>query len=252
MGKLGKMGCSSKKNAICCEIKRAKSAKGFRLVVVHGAGPFGHKVVTDYGINDGVKDGRDVEGFVRTHNSMEDLNKVFMDIFREEGLLGFPVQPSACIIHDKKKIAEFYTTAIENLLAMSGDIIPILYGDMVIDRSLGASVISGDAIVPYLARKLNASRVFMGTDVDGIYTADPKLNPDAKLIENIGPGNFETVIERVDKAATVDVTEGMRGKLMKIRETLGGVSVLIFNMSEQDSIYKALSGQKVKGTEIRL
>jgi len=237
---------------IAREIKRAKSCKDFRLIVVHGAGPFGHKLVTDYGINNGLKGDKDVEGFVRTHNSMEDLNKVFMDVFREEDLLGFPIQPSACIVQNRKRIVEFDTTILEKLLERSNDIIPIMYGDMVIDEGLGASVVSGDAIVPYLAKKLKVDRVFMGTDVDGIFTADPKLNPDVRLIEKIGQGNFETVLERVGEAATIDVTRGMKGKIIKIRETLSGINVLIFNITREGNVYKVLTGEKVVGTEIKL
>jgi len=237
---------------IAREIKKAKEGKDFRLVVVHGAGSFGHKLVADYGIKDGVRTEREVEGFVRTQNSMKDLNKVFMDIFREEGLLGFPVQTSACIIQDNKRIDSFDTAVIERLLEMSKDIIPILYGDMVIDKSLGASVVSGDAIVPYLAKKLGASRVLMGTDVDGIFTAEPKLNPDAKLITSIGPGNFESVMGSVGGATAVDVTQGMRGKLMEIREKMSGVDVLVFNITKQGNTFRALSGEKIKGTEIKI
>ncbi|RLI98034.1 MAG: hypothetical protein DRO99_01740 [Candidatus Aenigmatarchaeota archaeon] len=237
---------------IAKEIKNAKKKAGFRLIVVHGAGPFGHKLVKDYGINDGVRGVRDIEGFVRTHNSMEDLNKVFMDVFREVGLLGFPIQPSACIVQDNRRITSFDTGIIDRLLEMSNDIIPILYGDMVIDESLGASVVSGDAIVPYLARKLKVDKVLMGTDVDGIFSADPKTNPDAKLIETIGPGNLSTVLEKVSEAVTVDVTQGMKGKIMKIAESLQGIEVLIFNIKKKGNTENALRDLKVKGTRIML
>ncbi len=233
---------------IAREIKGAK--KGNRLVVVHGAGPFGHKMVADYGINSGVSGSKGIEGFVRTHNSMEDLNKTVMDAFRDEGLLGFPVQPSACITQEDRRIVSFDDSIIKGLLELSPEIIPIMYGDMVLDSKLGASVVSGDAIVPYLAKSLEADRVFMGTDVDGIFDADPKLNPDAKLIERIGPGNYETVMKTIGEATTVDVTQGMKGKLMKMFEQLHGISVLIYNIGGKDNTFKALSGQRIKCTEI--
>jgi len=237
---------------IAREIKKAKQEKEFRLVVVHGAGPFGHKLVTDYGINDGIKSARDIEGFVRTQNSMKDLNKIFMDIFREEGLLGFPVQSSACIIQNGKKIARFDTSIIERLLETGPDIVPVMHGDMVVDESLGASVVSGDAIVSHLASKLKANRVLMGTDVDGIFGADPKVNPDAMLIKRIDHRNLESVMKSLGEAVTVDVTQGMKGKVMSILESLSGFDVLIFNITREDDTYKALTGQNVIGTEISL
>jgi isopentenyl phosphate kinase len=236
---------------IAKEIKKAKSENGFRLIVVHGAGPFGHKMVKDYGIKDGIKSGRDIEGFVRTHNSMEDLNKIIMDIFREVGLLGFPIQPSACIIQENKKIARFDTEIIEDLLK-TGSIIPVLYGDIVVDRKLIGSVVSGDAIVPYLAKKLKASRVFMGTDVDGIFTADPKVDRSAELITRIDKTNFSGIMKSVGEAKTVDVTRGMKGKLTEMKEKLGGIDAIIFNITKEGNVYRALSGQKMRCTEIRL
>ena len=57
---------------IAKEIKRARKKKDFRLILVHGAGPFGHKFVTDYGINKGIKTERQVQGFVLTHQSVAD------------------------------------------------------------------------------------------------------------------------------------------------------------------------------------
>jgi isopentenyl phosphate kinase len=97
-----------------------------------------------------------------------------------------------------------------------------------------------------------SGRVLMGTDVDGIFTAEPKLNPDARLIESIGQGNFDRVLESVGEATTVDVTQGMKGKLLKIREGLSGVRVLVYNITKEGNTFKALSGRKVRGTEIKL
>jgi isopentenyl phosphate kinase len=236
---------------IAREIKKAREKKGFRLVLIHGAGPFGHKLVTDYGIKDGLDVSRGIEGFVRTHNSMEDLNKTVMDIFREEGLLGFPVQPSACIVQENKKIVEFNTRAIEHLLDMDKDIIPIMYGDMVADRKLKGSVVSGDAITACLARKLKASSVLMGTDVDGIFSEDPKTNPKAELIGRIDSSNFADVLRKVGGAKTVDVTGGMKRKLEEIKENLSGIRTVIFNACRAGNTETALLGKDV-GTVIRI
>ena len=228
-------------------VKEIKSSKNDRLVFVHGAGPFGHKLVTDYGIKNGLYSEKDIEGFVRTHNSVEDLNKVIANTFREEGLLGFPVQPSACIVQDNKKIISFDISIIKSLLDM--DVIPIMYGDVVIDRSLKGSVVSGDAVLAYLAKHLNVDKILLGSDVDGIFTADPKRNPDAVLIERIDSSNFDEVIEKVEGAKTVDVTGGMKKKLLEMKENLNNKKIIIFNANKQGNVSKALLGEEV-GTTI--
>jgi len=237
---------------IAGELRRAKEERPERLVAVHGAGPFGHGPVTEYGIAGGVQSPRDVEGFVRTHNSMEDLNKLFMDVFREEGLLVFPVQPSACIVQSDRRVSQLFSEPIERLIALDDRIIPLLYGDMVPDSVLGASVVSGDAIVAELGRRLGARRVLLGTDVPGIFTSDPKLDPAARPVPRIDRDNLDEVLAHVTGATTVDVTRGMRGKLEEIARALAGLEVLVFDLTEEGSLYRALTGQAVRGTEIRL
>jgi len=51
---------------------------------------------------------------------------------------------------------------------------------------------------------------------------------------------------------TVDVTQGMKGKITKIAETLSGINVLVFNVNVEGNLYKALAGGKIRATEIRL
>jgi isopentenyl phosphate kinase len=232
------------------QIRRARQERALTLVVVHGAGPFGHSLVADYGINAGVRGPRQVEGFVRTHNSMEDLDKIVMDIFREEGLLGFPLQPSACVIQRDRRIDSFFTAPVEHLLALDPDIIPILYGDMVVDRSLGASVVSGDALVAHLAGHLGARRVLLGTDVAGVFTADPRRDPSARRIDRIDRENLAEVLASLGGSAGVDVTGGMRGKVQQLVEALAGVPALIFDLTGPDALYRALTGRELEGTEI--
>lgn len=232
------------------EIKSAREEREFNLIVVHGAGPFGHKLVSDYGINEGIKSAGDVRGFVRTHNSMEDLNKIFMDIFREVGLLGFPIQPSAFIIQKNKKIAKFDTEIIDNLLKME-NVIPIMYGDMVIDKKLKASVISGDAIIALLAKKFKAKKVLMGTDVLGIFTTDPKRSPNAQLIPKIDSKNFKNILPTIIEPQTIDVTEGMRGKLKRLKENLKGIDIIIFDLKRSENLYRLLLDKMINCTKIR-
>src|ERR1700690_1625123 len=42
--------------------------------------------------------------------------------------------------------------------------------------------VTSDSIAMFIASRLNVSRVLFVTDVDGIYTDDPKKHPEAKLI----------------------------------------------------------------------
>ena len=236
---------------IASEIGAARAARPMRLVLVHGAGPFGHTMVTNYGIAEGVGVPKGIEGFVRTHNSMQDLKYVLMCILRDKGLLGFPIQPSACIRQKRRELISFDTAIIAGLLDLDDGIVPILYGDMVLDESIGASVVSGDAIVAHLAPALRADRVLMGTDVEGVFEGDPKTDPAAASIPTISAENLDRVMESVRGATTVDVTGGMQKKLIEIRDKLGGIGVKIFDALAPGNVERALLGRQV-GTEISL
>ncbi len=238
----------SEVSRIAKEVASAINRKRIRLVLVHGAGPFGHRLVSDYGIKDGVRDSKGVEGFIRTHDSVQALDKKISDILLSEGLMVFPVQPSACIVQKGKRISEFNISAVMGLLDMG--IIPIMYGDMVLDHEQGGSVVSGDAIVSYLARELGASRVLMGTDVDGVYTSDPKSGK-ADRIENINSKNMDKVIKGAGGSRSLDVTGGMKGKLLEIRDGLEGVNITVFSALINGNMEKALMGEHV-GTSIEL
>ena len=123
-----------------------------------------------------------------------------------------------------------------------------MYGDMVIDSGMGASVLSGDAIVPYLAKELKADRVFLGTDVDGIFTEDPKKNGKAGLVRAINDRNLDEVLEGVGGSNATDVTGGMKGKLLALK----GVSAVVFNLAEGENLFRLLKGERGIGTEINL
>jgi 5-(aminomethyl)-3-furanmethanol phosphate kinase len=62
--------------------------------------------------------------------------------------------------------------------------------------------VTSDSIAVYLAGRLQADKVLLVTDVDGVYKSDPKTNSEAKLIENISTGDLLAMNERtsVDKA----------------------------------------------------
>lgn len=62
--------------------------------------------------------------------------------------------------------------------------------------------VTSDAIAEYIASRLQASKVILVTDVDGIYTDDPKTNPEARLIKQLSTGELLAMNKRtsVDKA----------------------------------------------------
>lgn len=228
---------------IAHEIKEAREKEKFQLVLVHGAGPFGHKLVTEYGVNNGLDSKEDFDAYEKVQESMKKLNNIVVEEFAKEGVELHSVVPHEEIKQDNKRITSFDTQILEQLL--SNNQVPILYGDMVPDSKLGGSVVSGDAIIAFLAKKFKANKVFLGTDVDGIYSADPKKDINAKRFDKINESNWLEVENALDEASTVDVTGGMKGKIEKMRKYFKGGKVVVFDANKPGSVLKALSGERL-------
>jgi isopentenyl phosphate kinase/predicted aconitase with swiveling domain len=254
--------------------KKEARKESLRLVLIHGAGPFGHDLVLKHGLKGGIG-GEPAEreekrgGFLRTHASVAELNRRVASILEDEGLPVFPLQPSAIAVQDGNELHRFDTSALEELLFGKADMIPLLYGDMVPDITLGASVISGDRLATYLARRLGAQKILLGCDVDGVLRkrSDPEeeqgkkqsaevgKSPPAEaphVIREITEANFDGVLEEISPAGERDVTGGMRGKLLEIRKGSGGIPALIFNLLTPGETRKAFLGEETSGTRVLL
>ncbi len=230
---------------IASEISGAMKERKVSLMVVHGAGPFGHVPAREYGLDTGLRDNRQVKGFSITHHSMERLNLLVIDALRKSGLNAIEFQPSSVGILKNEKLVHFPTRALEGILRIG--LIPVAYGDVLMDEEKGVGILSGDHLVPYLAKKLNASRVIIATDVAGIFDSDPKGNRNARLIPRINSENIGAL--SIGNSTTTDVTGGMQ---RKVRELLNlEIESEIISALEPGLVKKALLGERNIGTVIR-
>ena len=219
------------------------------LLIVHGGGSFGHPTAKKYNIKDGLRNETQKVGFAETHHVMTVLNGLFMDALVWHSVPAVSVTPSSCITTEMGRIKFFDETICKRLLTMG--FTPVLYGDTILDDKLGFTVLSGDQIVAHLARKLNALRVVLGVDIDGLYNADPKIEADAKVYPYLTLRELKDLKDRLGESTTTDVTGGMRGKITELILTVEqGIPAVIVNASKPNRLYKALVGEKVEGTII--
>lgn len=223
-----------------------------KLIVVHGAGSYGHPLAKKYEIGDEIRNKEDLErkmmGFSLTQQSVKELNGLVTEHLRREGTLSVSVQPSSFILTENKRIKRAEVTLIKRYLELG--FVPVIYGDVVLDEDerIQMAVLSGDQIIKYLAENLDAKRVILATDVDGIYNKNPKKYSDAHLIETVSSlKQMETGEE-----TSTDVTGGMGGKISELLELLElGIESEIINANTEDNIRKALNGENVTGTRIK-
>ena len=139
--------------------------------------------------------------------------------------------------------------------ALSHGLIPLVYGDVAFDEIWGCTIISTEQIFACLARELKPSRIILASIVEGVYDSDPLQNPQARLFQEIGPGNIAQVERTLSGSHGVDVTGGM---LTKVREMYAlvrsqpSLSVHLISGQREGLIERALLGQALgEGTLIR-
>ncbi|HHT19808.1 MAG: isopentenyl phosphate kinase [Euryarchaeota archaeon] len=234
---------------IAQEISVAKIKK---LIIIHGAGSFGHPYAQKYGIGSVIKNdrelGRKKRGFALTQNSVKNLNHFVCHYLLKWGIPAITVPPSSFIKSNNKRIESANLEITEKYLEMG--LVPVLHGDVVLDENedIQMAVVSGDQIVTYLAEKLHPERIILGSDVDGIYNCDPNRHQEAQLLPVVK--SMED-LEFLEGARTVDVTGGMAGKLGELLELARkGTPSEIINAGKKGVLLGALKGEKVKGTLI--
>nr|MDO8081961.1 isopentenyl phosphate kinase [Candidatus Freyarchaeota archaeon] len=235
---------------IAREIKEAfERSPNLKLVLVHGGGSFGHSIAAKYNVHLGLKSGNQILGFTKTVQVMRKLNLIFVEELQNLGLPAIPLQPSAISIQEDSKLSDMFTKTL--ISALNLGCIPVLWGDAVFDEKQGYSILSGDHIVPFLARKLDSERVIFGTNVDGVFDSDPNTNKNAKLIRLITPSNIEKTLRNVSGSKTTDVTGGMRRKILELLPLVEkGIQVEIINAKKEGYVLHSLLGNKELGTLI--
>ncbi len=221
------------------------------LVLVHGGGSYGHPIASAHRISLGFKDRTQIVGFSRTHEAMVSLNTLLVGNFLDQGLPALGMAPSSFIVTKNGRIHFFADEPLKQ--AINTGLVPVLYGDAMLDVDQGFSILSGDQISSFLAVRLDADRLIMGVDVDGVFDADPKRDPTARLMPHLKLDKLEEVKAKIQGTRTPDVTGGMWGKILELKTPVAkGVQTTILNALKPGVTLKALRGEEVVGTKIEI
>ena len=98
------------------------------------------------------------------------------------------------------------------------------------------------AVVSVLCR---AKRLVIFSDIDGFYDSDPRLHPNAKLIDSISDID-ENVLSLAGSAGSRRGTGGMKTKLQAAKlATSQGIDTIITNGKNPSALYKIVKGEHV-------
>ncbi|SAM00556.1 hypothetical protein [Absidia glauca] len=192
-----------------------------RLVLIHGAGGFGHPPAKHYALKQGwtPADPHKKLGFAMTRCHVLDLHHHLLTRLIAKGLPVVSVSPFEQTCTSGGVPSSHLGRRVE--VVLQAGLIPLLYGDAVLDAQWGCTILSGDVIMRKLAQTMAVDRCVFVTDVSGVYTANPKTDAGATLVRQIivDPTVKEVVMVADDDDDTVaDVTGGMQAKIQCARE----------------------------------
>lgn len=234
---------------LATEVKQATEDLELPLVVGHGSGSFGHVVADRYRIQEGIDDPEQVAGISATQEQAFKLHWLVISALREAGVAAFSLAPSSFVLAADGTPDQLWPEPLLGALQLG--LVPVVFGDVVMDRQRGAAICSTEmlfrALVPALgSRGRFVRRVVWLGETDGVYDAQ------GETITEISTDDLAAVLGGLEGAAGIDVTGGIRHRL----ETAGalaeqGIRSWIGDGRRAGALVDGLRGEASHGTLIQ-
>ncbi|MBR4503748.1 MAG: UMP kinase [Candidatus Methanomethylophilaceae archaeon] len=101
-----------------------------------------------------------------------------------------------------------------------------------------------DAVTAMVAKALGASRLINATSVDGVYTDDPRKNPDAKKISRMTIDELSDIVYKEHGASKSSVFDPLGVKIAKENR----IDILIVDGRDLNELRNAILGKDIAGT----
>jgi len=230
-------------NQLATELSKANK----EYILVHGAGSFGHILAKKYNLNDGLNKEEQKLGFSLTHSKVQTLNSFVLQSLHKEKIPAISIPPHATLKLNDHQSTKMDFTFFEDYLDKK--FIPVTFGDVVLDKTLGISICSGDLLIQMLAEHFKPEKVIFVMDEDGIYSANPKTDKNAEFIKSSTIKELQSFETSTNSYA--DVTQGMKGKIDTIEGIAKmGIDTILLNGNIKNRLYDTLTGNDTKHTVI--
>ena len=238
-----------------CSVVKSITEEGIQVIIVHGAGSFGHLKAKRWRLNEGYLPGLEqsdeecssqLDAVKHVRNDMLKLNSIVLSQLTDVGLKPIPHPP-----HEwASNLGPEFNGTLERFASEDVNTVHVSFGDVVdVDDERKFGILSGDDIVARLSIELSGveSLVFAMGGVDGLLKVPPHVATDDDLIERWSPEVAYEGLHQTD----IDVTGGIglkitRGHLV----ATNGVSVHLINGEFPERILEFVRKQSWRGTTI--
>lgn len=230
--------CSAN-SAIISSLAKVASQTSKRLIIVHGAGSFGHLKAKAGRLSEGEIEGLDQQSSIaEVREDMLLLNTQIMESLASNGV-------DAEVFPPRNWAKGFGADFTGELPLHPG--VTVLFGDVVDDDNQGFGILSGDDIVARYAIEIPGVErlVFAIGGVDGILRVPPNEATSDDLIEVwTEDAKFEGI-----HSSNIDVTGGIGLKADRSALVAShGIEVLMVNGEHPKRVLDAIEGRLVRGT----
>lgn len=231
------------------EIKEAKKIYKGKLLLGHGGGSFPHVTAAKYKTQLGIINKDSLKGFSLTADAAIKINRIVIESFIKKGLLVASFSPLSFIFTKNTKLKTILTLQLKKALDIG--IIPVIYGDLIMDETKGFCIYSGEKTLDLLATSFSKfykiKKIIMVSDTDGGYDNNKKTIP---IINFSNFSKFKSVLLGSKR---IDVTGGM---IHKVEESLSlakltKIPTVIINGNRKNELKKEILGEKTVKTTIK-
>ena len=229
---------------LCREIAES----GRSVMIVHGAGSYGHVLAKRYAIQNGLVDFAQVSPAAMVHHDAMELGLLVTSELMAVGIPAASLSPGSCFVMDEGRLVVNDEEVIRRMSHVG--IMPVTHGDVVMDRQKGFAIVSGDELMEVMARIFKPERIVFVSDIDGLYDSNPKENPKARMIPEV----TQEILDGVSSDEDVDdVTGGVRNKMeAMLRMCSPDRDCVLVNGTVPGRLLSLLRGEEVTCTVARM
>lgn len=228
--------------------RAAATVPGVRLIVGHGSGSFGHVAASAAGLVRGADARKRLDGISRTQRRAADLHWIVIDALADAGARPFSLAPSSFLEARDGGVIRVFAGPVFEALRLG--LLPVVYGDVVLDTSRGATIVSTEEVLAALVRAARRRgvairRVVWVGETDGLYSGD------GRTIPVVDASRGSRTAAWAGPAAGTDVTGGMTHRLsVAARLARNGVESLLIDGRGVGRLASALAGHSSGGTRV--
>ena len=216
------------------------------LILGNGAGSFAHQSAQKYDTSHGFSDQKGAFGACMVHVDAAKLNSILIEECLKQEMPAYSLQPSAMMLAHNRSLSDSYWSPLNTLLDKK--IIPVVYGDVILDTSIGSTIFSTDVlfthIATYLSMQHHSVHIIHAGNYQGV------LDTKGNVISRITPDTYDLIKGALTSSESTDVTGGMK---LKVEEMLKlakiGITSHIIDGSVLGTITKVLANESI-GTQI--